>query len=76
MLWFVGLKGKVANEGMIDYASVVFVGFGVIAAVWYGVYARKGISISLLLLLSLSDFPILTSSLIVYKGPPASDGLS
>ncbi|EPE33795.1 hypothetical protein GLAREA_06808 [Glarea lozoyensis ATCC 20868] len=37
----------------MNYASVVLVGFGVLAGAWYGIYARK-----------------------VYKGPPASDGLS
>ena len=26
----------------MNYASVVFVGFGVISAVWYFIYARKG----------------------------------
>ncbi|CAG9950587.1 unnamed protein product [Clonostachys rosea f. rosea IK726] len=37
----------------MNYASVVFVGFAAISAVWYFIHARK-----------------------VYKGPPASDGIS
>ncbi|KAG9229843.1 amino acid/polyamine transporter I [Amylocarpus encephaloides] len=41
------------TEMSMNYASVVLVGFGVIASAWYVGYARK-----------------------VYKGPPASDGLT
>lgn len=58
------------TEVTMNYASVVFVGFGAIAAVWYAVHARKGTSASSLALLSATkEHP-------VYKGPPESDGLA
>jgi amino acid transporter len=53
----------------MNYASVVFVGFGVISAFWYFAYARKGMFLILFILELLLTHPI------VYKGPPASDGL-
>jgi amino acid transporter len=53
----------------MNYSSVILMGFMAISAVWYFAYARKGI---LPLVPSLSSF---LTFCIVYKGPPASDGL-
>ncbi|KAJ5587903.1 uncharacterized protein N7459_003668 [Penicillium hispanicum] len=57
----------------MNYASVVFVGFMAISAVWYIVYARK---CKLFLILSLANLVIgLADDTLDYKGPPASDAL-
>jgi amino acid transporter len=55
----------------MNYASVVFVGFMAISAVWYGVYARKRELIILSCVLVMDH----TDGFIDYKGPPASDAL-
>lgn len=57
------------TEVTMNYASVVFVGFGAIAAAWYAIHARKGMFTSLPQGLSISN------ECLVYKGPPESDGL-
>ena len=54
----------------MNYSSVILMGFMTISAVWYFVYARKGTSI-----LPVSRCYFLLTLWIVYKGPPASDGL-
>ena len=56
----------------MNYASVVLVGFLSIAAVWYFIYARKGMSSSTQVL-AISHVKL--TILLAYKGPPASDGL-
>jgi amino acid transporter len=53
----------------MNYASVVFVGFLAIAAVWYGVHSRKGEY-----LIISGDRYVLTF-ILAYKGPPKSDGI-
>jgi amino acid transporter len=63
----------------MNYASVVFVGFMAISAVWYFVYARKcefffpTLFLVLVLLEGYADFLIFF--FIDYKGPPESDAL-
>lgn len=58
------------NAVFMNYASVVWVGFMAISAAWYFIYARKGTR-------GYSSAPcdISLTRNIVYKGPPASDGL-
>lgn len=53
----------------MNYSSVILMGFMALSAVWYFVYARKG-TLGMLRLAS-----IIANILVVYKGPPASDGL-
>ena len=53
----------------MNYASVVLVGFGAIAAVWYVVHSRKCKYHS-------SDYSIwIADNILAYHGPPASEGL-
>jgi amino acid transporter len=52
----------------MNYASVVLVGFMALAGVWYGIHARKGTKTS-------TESNTHTDQCLVYKGPPASDGL-
>lgn len=55
----------------MNYAIVVFVGFMTISAVWYFIHARHGKIPS-----ETSHMDKETNSMIVYQGPPASDGLT
>lgn len=54
----------------MNYAIVVFVGFMAISAAWYFIHARRGKSIHFV------GWRITDLASAVYKGPPASDGLS
>lgn len=53
----------------MNYASVVWVGFGAFAGIWYIAYARKGE-----FCYRVTRHQLLTTYA-VYKGPPESDGL-
>ena len=59
------------TQGNMNYAIIVFVGFMVLSAIWYIVYAHKGMSILGPLL---SHY--YSNCFLVYKGPPESDGLA
>lgn len=71
----------------MNYASVVLVGFGAIAAVWYAVHSRKCEYFSCFLVVVCAlqglasdwpvfgDAPLLTLGSTAYHGPPASEGL-
>lgn len=54
----------------MNYSSVVLVGFGAIAAIWFLVHSRKG-ECSVIRLDMLMELTIFEA----YKGPPASEGL-
>lgn len=60
------------TKGSMNYASVVCLGFGVVAGVWYAAHARKG-TVPLLVPSDCEDET--NGRVVVYKGPPASDGL-
>lgn len=62
----------------MNYAIVVLFGFLALAAIWYGIWARKGMFQSLLHPGRVHFFVMYLCVLIhsaVYKGPPESDGL-
>lgn len=65
-----------ATAASMNYAIVVFFGFMALSAVWYAVYAHKG---WFFLLMPPPPLPIHAANrfnhLLVYKGPPESDGL-
>jgi len=63
------------TEVSMNYASVVFVGFMALSALWYVIYARKGNVDPTPLTLLLSPDQPLTCWQIAYKGPPESDGI-
>ncbi|KAK0821540.1 hypothetical protein LTR75_000626 [Friedmanniomyces endolithicus] len=54
----------------MNYASVVLVGFGAIAALWYAVYSRKCLSLR-----CFDSYVDAADEIAAYKGPPASEGL-
>lgn len=57
----------------VNYASVVFVGFLALSAIWYGIHARKCKSSLQSVFQAMSL--MLTIAIPVYKGPPESAGM-
>ncbi|KAK0278726.1 hypothetical protein LTR35_008990 [Friedmanniomyces endolithicus] len=54
----------------VTSVTMVLVGFGAIAALWYAVYSRKCLSLR-----SFDSYVDAADEIAAYKGPPASEGL-